>query len=103
MKSKGENPGLLKKADHFQVIHSGGLVMTCAHLGCQTVTHFLTPLSLSIFPSFAISRNGRLLLADDMGLGKTIQAICIAAYYQQEWPLLVVTPSSVRFTWAEVL
>ncbi|NWV09824.1 SMAL1 protein, partial [Ptilonorhynchus violaceus] len=51
--------------------------------------------------NFAIFRNGRLLLADDMGLGKTIQAICIAAYYQQEWPLLVVTPSSVRFTWAE--
>ncbi|XP_023786971.1 SWI/SNF-related matrix-associated actin-dependent regulator of chromatin subfamily A-like protein 1 isoform X2 [Cyanistes caeruleus] len=51
--------------------------------------------------NFAISRDGRLLLADDMGLGKTIQAICIAAYYQQEWPLLVVTPSSVRFTWAE--
>ncbi|KFP76977.1 SWI/SNF-related matrix-associated actin-dependent regulator of chromatin subfamily A-like 1, partial [Acanthisitta chloris] len=51
--------------------------------------------------NFAIFRNGRLLLADDMGLGKTIQAICIAAYYQKEWPLLVVTPSSVRFTWAE--
>ncbi|KFQ17496.1 SWI/SNF-related matrix-associated actin-dependent regulator of chromatin subfamily A-like 1, partial [Merops nubicus] len=51
--------------------------------------------------NFAILRNGRLLLADDMGLGKTIQAICIAAYYRQEWPLLVVTPSSVRFTWAE--
>ncbi|XP_006028751.1 SWI/SNF-related matrix-associated actin-dependent regulator of chromatin subfamily A-like protein 1 isoform X1 [Alligator sinensis] len=51
--------------------------------------------------NFAISREGRLLLADDMGLGKTIQAICIAAYYQKEWPLLVVTPSSVRFTWAE--
>ncbi|XP_069083156.1 SWI/SNF-related matrix-associated actin-dependent regulator of chromatin subfamily A-like protein 1 [Pleurodeles waltl] len=51
--------------------------------------------------NFAISREGRLLLADDMGLGKTIQGICIAAYYRQEWPLLVVTPSSVRFTWAE--
>uniref|UniRef100_A0A8C5TVD0 SWI/SNF-related matrix-associated actin-dependent regulator of chromatin subfamily A-like protein 1 n=1 Tax=Malurus cyaneus samueli TaxID=2593467 RepID=A0A8C5TVD0_9PASS len=51
--------------------------------------------------NFAIFRKGRLLLADDMGLGKTIQAICIAAYYQQEWPLLVVSPSSVRFTWAE--
>ncbi|XP_075685205.1 SWI/SNF-related matrix-associated actin-dependent regulator of chromatin subfamily A-like protein 1 [Rhinoderma darwinii] len=50
---------------------------------------------------FAISREGRLLLADDMGLGKTIQAICIAAYYRKEWPLLVVAPSSVRFTWAE--
>ncbi|NWU99127.1 SMAL1 protein, partial [Upupa epops] len=51
--------------------------------------------------NFAILRNGRLLIADDMGLGKTIQAICIAAYYRKEWPLLVVTPSSVRFTWAE--
>lgn len=61
---------------------------------------YLIPLSL--FPSFAILRNGRLLIADDMGLGKTLQAICIAAYYQKEWPLLVVTPSSVRFTWAEV-
>lgn len=37
-----------------------------------------------------------------MGLGKTVQAICIAAYYRSEWPLLVVAPSSVRFTWAEV-
>ncbi|XP_053554084.1 SWI/SNF-related matrix-associated actin-dependent regulator of chromatin subfamily A-like protein 1 [Bombina bombina] len=51
--------------------------------------------------NFAISREGRLLIADDMGLGKTIQAICIAAYYRAEWPLLVVAPSSVRFTWAE--
>ncbi|MCJ8732791.1 hypothetical protein PDJAM_G00215370 [Pangasius djambal] len=53
--------------------------------------------------SFAVSREGRLLLADDMGLGKTVQAICIAAYYRKEWPLLIVTPSSVRFTWAEAL
>ncbi|CAG09296.1 unnamed protein product, partial [Tetraodon nigroviridis] len=51
--------------------------------------------------NFAVSRQGRLLLADDMGLGKTVQAICIAAYYRSEWPLLVVAPSSVRFTWAE--
>uniref|UniRef100_A0A7N4PVG3 SWI/SNF-related matrix-associated actin-dependent regulator of chromatin subfamily A-like protein 1 n=1 Tax=Sarcophilus harrisii TaxID=9305 RepID=A0A7N4PVG3_SARHA len=51
--------------------------------------------------NFAISHGGRLLLADDMGLGKTIQAICIAAYYRKEWPLLVVTPSSVRFTWEQ--
>lgn len=52
--------------------------------------------------SFAIAKRGRLLLADDMGLGKTIQAICIAAFYRKEWPLLVVVPSSVRFTWEQV-
>ena len=55
-----------------------------------------------VFCSFAVFKEGRLLLADDMGLGKTVQAICIAAYYRKEWPLLVVAPSSVRFTWAEV-
>lgn len=52
--------------------------------------------------SFAIAKGGRLLLADDMGLGKTVQAICIAAFYRKEWPLLVVVPSSVRFTWEQV-
>ncbi|XP_042565675.1 LOW QUALITY PROTEIN: SWI/SNF-related matrix-associated actin-dependent regulator of chromatin subfamily A-like protein 1 [Clupea harengus] len=51
--------------------------------------------------NYAVAKDGRLLLADDMGLGKTVQAICIAAYYRKEWPLLVVSPSSVRFTWAE--
>ncbi|XP_028249272.1 SWI/SNF-related matrix-associated actin-dependent regulator of chromatin subfamily A-like protein 1 isoform X2 [Parambassis ranga] len=51
--------------------------------------------------NFAVAKQGRVLLADDMGLGKTVQAICIAAYYRDEWPLLVVAPSSVRFTWAE--
>ena len=37
-----------------------------------------------------------------MGLGKTLQAICVACYYRQEWPLLVICPSSVRIAWAEV-
>ncbi|TDH07013.1 hypothetical protein EPR50_G00119050 [Perca flavescens] len=66
-----------------------------------------TSLTCSLMPfqregvNFAVSKQGRLLLADDMGLGKTVQAICIAAYYRSEWPLLVVAPSSVRFTWAE--
>lgn len=64
---------------------------------------FVNFLTLLVFScSFAVSKQGRLLLADDMGLGKTVQAICIAAYYRSEWPLLVVAPSSVRFTWVEV-
>ncbi|KAI4893006.1 hypothetical protein NFI96_027330 [Prochilodus magdalenae] len=66
----------------------------------STLTRSLMPFQL-YGVNFAVSREGRLLLADDMGLGKTIQAICIAAYYKKEWPLLVVSPSSVRFTWAE--
>ena len=37
-----------------------------------------------------------------MGLGKTLQALAVMSYYRSDWPLLVVCPSSVRFTWAEV-
>ncbi|VDD79343.1 unnamed protein product [Mesocestoides corti] len=51
--------------------------------------------------SLALNRNGRILLADDMGLGKTLQGLAIAAAYRSEWPLLIVTPSSVRFAWRE--
>ncbi len=36
-------------------------------------------------------------------IGKTIQAIAICAYYQEEWPVLVITPASVQLQWAEVL
>uniref|UniRef100_A0A8C4QQN8 SWI/SNF-related matrix-associated actin-dependent regulator of chromatin subfamily A-like protein 1 n=1 Tax=Eptatretus burgeri TaxID=7764 RepID=A0A8C4QQN8_EPTBU len=66
----------------------------------QQLTKNLLPFQLQGV-NFAVAREGRLLIADDMGLGKTVQAICIAAYYRQDWPLLVVAPSSVRFTWAE--
>lgn len=44
-----------------------------------------------------MSRGGRVLIADDMGLGKTIQALAIADYYRNEWPLLIVCPSSMRY------
>ncbi|XP_015784832.1 SWI/SNF-related matrix-associated actin-dependent regulator of chromatin subfamily A-like protein 1 [Tetranychus urticae] len=49
--------------------------------------------------AFAISRNGRCLIGDDMGLGKTIQAIAISYYFRDDWPLLIVCPSSLRFQW----
>ncbi|XP_064465934.1 SWI/SNF-related matrix-associated actin-dependent regulator of chromatin subfamily A-like protein 1 [Ornithodoros turicata] len=64
-------------------------------------------LSSSLFPfqregvCTAVQRGGRILIADDMGLGKTIQAIAVASYYREEWPVLVITPSSVRFAWKE--
>lgn len=49
---------------------------------------------------FGISLGGRVMFADEMGLGKTIQALGVAVYYRREWPLLVVAPSSVRYSWA---
>ncbi|NXN17791.1 ZRAB3 endonuclease, partial [Indicator maculatus] len=50
---------------------------------------------------FALQRNGRCMIADEMGLGKTIQAIAVSYYYKNEWPLLVVVPSSLRYPWAD--
>ncbi|XP_068102030.1 DNA annealing helicase and endonuclease ZRANB3 [Hyperolius riggenbachi] len=52
---------------------------------------------------FALRREGRCMIADEMGLGKTLQAICIAYFYQDEWPLLIVVPSSLKYPWIEEL
>nr|XP_020865142.1 DNA annealing helicase and endonuclease ZRANB3 isoform X2 [Phascolarctos cinereus] len=51
--------------------------------------------------TFALKRNGRCMIADEMGLGKTIQAVAIAYFYKNEWPLLIVVPSSLRYPWTE--
>lgn len=51
--------------------------------------------------SFAINQGGKCLIADDMGLGKTIQAISIAMWYRDDWPILVTCPASLRFQWKE--
>ncbi|PAA94428.1 hypothetical protein BOX15_Mlig016051g1 [Macrostomum lignano] len=49
---------------------------------------------------FVISKFGRALIGDDMGLGKTVQAIAVALYYRaNDWPALIVAPSSVRYAW----
>ena len=61
----------------------------------------------SLFPfqvqgiQWALRNNGKCILADDMGLGKSLQALGIAMYYRQEWPILIVAPASMVATWAE--
>ena len=50
-----------------------------------------------------IKNDGRIMLCDEMGLGKTIQAIATCIYYRKEWPVLIITPSSVRLHWQEQL
>ncbi|KAM9328681.1 DNA annealing helicase and endonuclease ZRANB3 [Pholidichthys leucotaenia] len=52
---------------------------------------------------FALSKDGRCMIADEMGLGKTVQAIAVAYAFRQEWPLLVVVPSSLKYPWIEEL
>lgn len=41
--------------------------------------------------------------ADDCGLGKTMQAIGIALYYFDDWPMVIVCPASVKFQWTQAL
>lgn len=52
---------------------------------------------------FALKHGGRVLIGDEMGLGKTVQAIALLAAYKDEWPALIVTPSSLREQWADAL
>ena len=44
---------------------------------------------------------GRILLGDEMGLGKTITSLAIMLAYETkgEWPLLILCPASLRYTW----
>lgn len=46
-----------------------------------------------------LKKQGRILIGDEMGLGKTLQALSIITYFRQEWPVLVICPSSIRFQW----
>lgn len=50
---------------------------------------------------FLLQHGGRGMIADEMGLGKTIQAIAVAHFYRDEWPLLVVCPMSLMENWAK--
>ena len=51
--------------------------------------------------SFGIERKGRILLADEMGVGKSIQAIGISLLYQENWPVLIICPSSLKLVWRD--
>ncbi|KAM2888329.1 hypothetical protein FF1_012071 [Malus domestica] len=52
---------------------------------------------------FILQHGGRALLADEMGLGKTLQAIAVASCVRDCWPVLIITPSSLRLQWASMI
>ncbi len=43
---------------------------------------------------------GRALLGDEMGLGKTVQALGAMSAYRDEWPVMIMCPSSLRESWS---
>lgn len=49
--------------------------------------------------SFAIEQGGRVMICDEMGLGKTYQALAIADYYADDWPILICTTATTRDSW----
>lgn len=53
--------------------------------------------------TFGIKREGRCLIGDEMGLGKTIQAMSIAYYFKENWPLLIICPATLRYNWSNEL
>lgn len=40
------------------------------------------------------------MICDEMGLGKTYQAIAVADFYKEDWPLFICTTASTRDSWA---
>ena len=52
---------------------------------------------------FALRHGGRVLIGDEMGLGKTVQACALLQSYRDEWPALIMAPSSLRGQWADAL
>ncbi|KAK3008811.1 hypothetical protein RJ639_013657 [Escallonia herrerae] len=52
---------------------------------------------------FVLQHGGRALLADEMGLGKTLQALAVTSCIRDSWPVLVLTPSSLRLHWASAI
>ncbi|CAG9862890.1 unnamed protein product [Phyllotreta striolata] len=52
---------------------------------------------------FGIDKKGRCLIGDEMGLGKTFQALAIANYYKEDWPLLIITTSTMKTQWEETI
>jgi SWI/SNF-related matrix-associated actin-dependent regulator 1 of chromatin subfamily A len=52
---------------------------------------------------YALRRGGRALIGDEMGLGKTVQACALLSCYRDEWPALILVPTSLREAWRNAL
>jgi len=48
---------------------------------------------------YGLSKFGRCIIGDEMGVGKTVQALAICTVYKEEWPCLILCPSSLKYNW----
>ena len=48
---------------------------------------------------FGIEHHCRILLGDEMGVGKTIQALALSYLFKEDWPVLIVCPASMKYSW----
>lgn len=61
---------------------------------------FATGRSLKLGKKMPSNLNqAKVLIADEMGLGKTVTSLAIMLAYKSEWPLLILCPASLRYTW----
>ncbi|KAF0972784.1 hypothetical protein FDP41_009033 [Naegleria fowleri] len=51
--------------------------------------------------AFAVKRDGKVLFGDEMGVGKTLQGFSTMYYFKQDWPLLIICPSSLKHNWGK--
>ena len=110
-KQSNKSPGTAVHYDAGTAVHHGDVPTST--LAKQTVDKLYDSIPESIrtamFPfqregvRFALERGGRCLIGDQMGLGKTVQAIACASVYKQEWPCLILVPTSLRGAWEQAL
>jgi SWI/SNF-related matrix-associated actin-dependent regulator of chromatin subfamily A-like protein 1 len=79
-------------------------------LGCRPrLTHLPSSLYHSLYSfqkvgvQYGVDHHARIVLGDEMGVGKTIQAISMAYLFQKDWPVLIITPSSLKYSWRDEL
>ena len=48
---------------------------------------------------FGINHHCRILIGDEMGVGKTIQALALSYLFKEDWPVLIVCPASMKYSW----
>lgn len=53
--------------------------------------------------AFVVARGGKCMIADEMGVGKSRQGLALLATYKQQWPALIICPSSLKGQWASMI